>query len=89
MEMSLEKNLIIGECVQCEMERHRADGWGRAKAQLSAIGDHYLLLYLVPSFAHTEKKGREEVSIYITYIIYAYICTYTYIYSRHSVKCAL
>ena len=78
--MSLEKNLIIGECVQCEMERHRAEGWGRAKAQLSTTGGNYLILYLVPSFGHARKKGREEVSIYNTYIIYAYIRTYTYIH---------
>ena len=42
-----EESLIIGECLPCEMERGRAEGWGRAKAQLSAIDGHYLILYLV------------------------------------------
>ena len=78
MEMSLEKNLIIGEYVQCEMERHRAEGWGRAKAQLSTTGNNYLILYLVPSFGHTRKKGIEEVIIYNT-IVNTHTHTYVYV----------
>ena len=90
--MSLEKNLIIGECVQCEMERHRAEGWGRAKAQLSTTGGNYLILYLVPSFGHARKKGREEVSIYntihthththICICIVLYVCVYVHVCVR-------
>ena len=73
-----EECLIIGECLLCEMERGRAEGWGRAKSQLLATS-HYLILYLVPSFGHTRKKGREEVSIYNTIHTHTHTHTHTHI----------
>ena len=80
--MSLEKNLIIGECVQCEMERHRAEGWGRVKAQLSTTGGNYLILYLVPSFGHARKKGRHKIKneIIVAYCRETHTHTHMYMY---------